>query len=67
LKYLNFNEAIDGDKDAETRKHSTVIEFGNTEGKVLFEGDKEVYLQSEKGVKLMKPEPEFFRLLNNQK
>lgn len=58
-----INEATDWNKDIEPRNESKVIELGNLEIKVLFESDKEIYLQSEKGTKMMKPEHEFFELL----
>jgi hypothetical protein len=32
--------------------------------KVLYENEKEIYFQSEKGVKLMKPELDFFKITN---
>ncbi|MDF2653214.1 MAG: hypothetical protein K0Q73_9019 [Paenibacillus sp.] len=59
-----INKAIDWNKETEPRNQSKVIEFGNIQIKVLFEGDKEIYLQSVKGIKLMKPEPDFLKLLN---
>lgn len=59
-----INEAIDWNNDTEPRKQSKVIKFGNREITVVFESDKEIYLQSENGIKLMKPESEFFELIN---
>jgi hypothetical protein len=56
--------AMDWNNDIEPRNQSKVIEFGNIEIKVLFESDKQIYLQSEKGIKLIKPEPDFLELLN---
>lgn len=60
-----INKAIDWDKEELPHRNKTsVVDFGNLEIKVYYENDKEIYFHSEKGIKLMKPEPEFFRLTN---
>ncbi|MGE5703434.1 MAG: hypothetical protein ACM32O_12960 [Clostridia bacterium] len=59
-----INESIDWNEPMEPRNQSCVMQFGNMQIKVLFEDEKEIYLQSEKGAKLMKPEPDFLALLN---
>ncbi|WP_423800971.1 hypothetical protein [Neobacillus sp. SAB-20_R2A] len=59
-----INGAIDWNGEVQPREKSTVIRAGDIEVKVLYEGDKEIYLQSEKGTKIMKPESEFFKLMN---
>lgn len=65
---LLINNALDWDKkELPQREKTSVIGFGNLEIKVFYEGDKEIIFQSEKGVKVMKPEPEFFELTNLKK
>ena len=60
-----INKAIDWDKeDLPTREKTSVIDFGNIDIKVYYGSDKEIYFQSEKGIKIMKPESEFFELTN---
>lgn len=59
-----INDSIDWDEPMEPRKQSCVMQFGSMQIKILFEDEKEIYLQSEKGTKLMKPEPDFLALLN---
>ncbi|MBO1511007.1 hypothetical protein [Metabacillus bambusae] len=62
---VNFiNEAIDWDEEVSPREKTSVIDFGDIEIKVLYENDKEIYFQSEKGTKIMKPESDFFKLTN---
>ncbi|UFT98378.1 hypothetical protein KO561_14380 [Radiobacillus kanasensis] len=59
------NEATDWKKEKVTpRKNTSVMKLGNLQIEILYEEDKEIYLVSEKGIKLMKPEPEFFQLIN---
>jgi hypothetical protein len=58
-----INKAIDWDDEKlSNREKTSVIDFGNMEIKVYYENDKEIYFQSKKGTKIMKPEPEFFEL-----
>ncbi|WP_243355491.1 hypothetical protein [Bacillus litorisediminis] len=59
-----INDAIDWNEDVLSRKNTSVIEIGDLNIKVYHENDKEIYFQSEKGTKLMKPDPEFFKLTN---
>ncbi|MCH6269527.1 hypothetical protein [Neobacillus citreus] len=59
-----INGAIDWNGKVQPREKTTVIRVGDIKIKVLYEGDKEIYLQSEKGTKIMKPESEFFKLMN---
>lgn len=64
-KIVRFiNDAIDWDKEVLSSEKTSVIELGNTEIKVFYEDGKEIYFQSEKGTKLMKPDPDFFKLTN---
>ncbi|MBM7585660.1 hypothetical protein JOC86_002202 [Bacillus pakistanensis] len=64
-KIVRFiNDAIDWDKEVLSREKTSVIELGNIEIKVFYENDKEIYFQSEKGTKMMKPDPDFFKLTN---
>lgn len=57
-----INDAMDWDEQVFPREKTSVIDTGDLEIKVLYENEKEIYLQSEKGTKIMKPEPEFFKL-----
>ncbi|SFA81557.1 MULTISPECIES: hypothetical protein [unclassified Bacillus (in: firmicutes)] len=57
-----INDAIDWEGKALPREKASTIDFGEIDIKVLYEKEKEVYFQSEKGLKFMKPEPEFFEL-----
>ncbi|BCB03834.1 hypothetical protein [Bacillus sp. KH172YL63] len=60
-----INKAIDRDYEmVPTREKTSVIDFGNIEINVYYGNDKEIYFQSKKGTKIMKPEPEFFELTN---
>ena len=62
IKYIN--DAIDWDNNSiEPRSNKKIIEFDNLKVEVLYEEDKEIYFRSEKGIKLMKPEPEFLKLI----
>lgn len=64
-KIVGFiNDAIDWNEEALPREKTSVIDFGDMKIKVHYEKEKEIYFQSEKGTKLMKPEPEFFKLTN---
>ncbi|MGJ9386190.1 hypothetical protein [Salipaludibacillus sp. CF4.18] len=59
-----INEAIDWEEKVLPRKETSVIDIGDKEIKVMYEGDKEIYFLTEKGIKLMKPDPDFFKLTN---
>jgi hypothetical protein len=60
-----INKAMDwDDKKLPNREKTSVIDFGNIEIKVYYGNDKEIYFQSKKGMKIMKPEHEFFELTN---
>ncbi|MGD6777668.1 hypothetical protein [Sutcliffiella horikoshii] len=61
-----INNAIDREKEDQlpNRKKASIIDFGGMEIKVYYESDKEIYFLSEKGWKVMKPEPTFFELTN---
>ncbi|MBT2695855.1 hypothetical protein J7E79_00130 [Bacillus sp. ISL-40] len=64
-KIVGFiNEAIDWNEEVSPREKTSVIDFGDMSIKVQYENEKEIYFQSEKGTKLMKPEPDFFELTN---
>ncbi|MEG0613325.1 MAG: hypothetical protein RR486_12465, partial [Clostridium sp.] len=63
---LNDNDPKnDWTEATEYGTESKVIKFGTLDIKVLFEADNEIYLQSEKGIKLLKPEPAFLEYLNS--
>ncbi len=59
-----INTAIDWDKEILPRKKTSVIDLGNTKITVYNGSDKEIYFQSGKGTKMMKPDPDFFKLTN---
>jgi hypothetical protein len=58
-----INEAMDWNKEVDSRNETLIIDFADIKINVLYEGGKEIFLQSEKGTKLMKPEQEFLELL----
>jgi hypothetical protein len=58
-----INSAPDYDGKIIHRKQYRELIIGELRVKVLFEADKEVYLQSTEGTKVMKPDPEFLNLL----
>ncbi|ALC90669.1 hypothetical protein AM500_13405 [Bacillus sp. FJAT-18017] len=58
-----INEALDWEQEATPRDKESTIDFGEIDIKIFYEKEKEIYFQSEKGTKLMKPEPEFFELI----
>lgn len=58
------NDAFDWEEEVLPRQNTGVIEFGDLKIKVLYEKEKEIYFQSEKGTKMMKPDPGFFMLTN---
>jgi hypothetical protein len=47
-------------------KHSMFIEFDHFVVKVHHKKEKEIYLKSEKGIKVMKPDPGFLRLIHKE-
>ncbi|WP_141994785.1 hypothetical protein [Bacillus sp. B4EP4a] len=59
-----INEAIDWNVEVLLREKISVIDFGDMKIKVLYENEKEIYFQSDKGTKLMKSEPDFIKLTN---
>ncbi|MGG1660704.1 hypothetical protein [Brevibacillus sp. NRS-1366] len=56
------NDAFDWKEEVTPRQNKSTLDFGDQKVSVLYESDQEIYFQSEKGTKLMKPEPEFFEL-----
>ncbi|WLD91725.1 hypothetical protein [Alkalihalobacillus sp. AL-G] len=64
---VNFiNGAIDWNEEVLPREKTSMIDFGDIKIKVLYENEEEIYFQSKKGTKLMKPDPDFFKLTNLQ-
>jgi hypothetical protein len=63
IKELIFliNGAFDS-KKLEKRTHTSVITIGNFTIKVHYAGESLIYLESDKGIKFMKPDPSFFEL-----
>ncbi|TWD94531.1 hypothetical protein FB550_11364 [Neobacillus bataviensis] len=59
-----INNAIDWNEKALPLEKESTIDFGEINIKVIYEKEKEIYFKSEKGVKYLKPEPEFFKLTN---
>ncbi|MBM7621935.1 hypothetical protein JOC95_003843 [Bacillus tianshenii] len=57
-----INESFDWDGKAMPRIKTSLIEIGNTTVTVFYEKDQEIYFQSDKGIKRMKPDPDFFEL-----
>jgi hypothetical protein len=63
LKITEFiNDAIDWKEKAFGSEKESLIDFGNISINVIYEKEKGIYFESEKGLKFMKPEPEFFEL-----
>ncbi len=60
----HINDAMDWEEGPLPRSHARIIDFGSSKVTVLYEPDEEIYLISEKGTKLMKPEKEFLELVN---
>jgi hypothetical protein len=59
-----INDGIDWDDQlTEPRFSKKTYQFDDIKVEVLYEGDKEIYLKSDKGTKLMKPEPEFLKII----
>lgn len=60
-----INKAVDRDKEQIPNQGKTsLLEFGNIKIKAYYGNGKDIYFQSEKGIKIMKPESEFFKLTN---
>jgi hypothetical protein len=59
-----INDASDWNEEVSPRQKTSVIDTEELKINVLFGDDKEIYFQSEKGTKIMKPEPDFFTLTN---
>lgn len=65
LKIAEFiNDAIDWNEKALTNKKAIIIDFGEISINVFYEKEKGIYFKSEKGLKFMKPEPEFLELID---
>lgn len=60
----HINHALDWEEDPLPRSYARIIEFGSLKVEILYEPDQEIYLISDKGTKLMKPEKEFLELVN---
>ncbi|MFS0779395.1 hypothetical protein ABC255_25780 [Neobacillus sp. 3P2-tot-E-2] len=58
-----INEAMDTKEEVDSRNETMIIDFTDIKVNVFYEDEKEFFLQSEKGTKLMKPEQEFLELL----
>ncbi|SEA22410.1 hypothetical protein SAMN05421743_103227 [Thalassobacillus cyri] len=64
-KIVNFiNDAIDWESKGAPGVEMSVMTLGDIEVKVLYGKDKEIFFQSEKGMKMMKPDPDFFEAAN---
>lgn len=60
-----INDAIDwDDQSTEPRSSKKTYQFDDIKVEVLYGEDKEIYLKSDKGIKLMKPEPEFLKIIS---
>ncbi|MBM6618822.1 hypothetical protein [Bacillus suaedaesalsae] len=58
-----INSSNDWDEEEIPKREKTsVIDFGIIDIKVFYGDDEEIYFQSDKGIKIMKPEGEFFQL-----
>ncbi|WP_221563476.1 hypothetical protein [Alkalihalobacillus sp. TS-13] len=55
-----INSSLDWNDAIEPREKKSLLEIGGLKVEVHYESDSEVYLRSHKGIKIMKPEPEFF-------
>ncbi|MGM0851128.1 MAG: hypothetical protein ACQEWI_00700 [Bacillota bacterium] len=59
-----INDGIDwDDQSTESRSNQKIYKFDDVKVEVLYEEDKEIYLKSDKGTKLMKQEPEFLKII----
>ncbi|MGM0827558.1 MAG: hypothetical protein ACQEU4_04960 [Bacillota bacterium] len=60
-----INDGIDwDDQSTEPRSHKKTYKFDHVTVELLYEGDMDIYLKSDRGTKLMKPEPEFLKIIN---
>ncbi|TYS91501.1 hypothetical protein [Rossellomorea aquimaris] len=60
-----INDGIEwDDQSIEPRSQIKTYKFDHVTVEVLYEGDKEIYIKSDKGTKVMKPEPEFLKLIS---
>lgn len=59
-----INKAMDWQGEVLPRDKPSLIEFEELSIEVHYENEKEIYFISEKGTKIMKPEPDFFTLTN---
>jgi len=59
-----INNSIDWKGKVSPRKDISAIAIGNLQIKIFYERDKEIYLKSDKGIKIMKPDPKFSKLTN---
>jgi hypothetical protein len=61
-----INNAIDREKEDQIpkRKKASILVVGDLEIEVYYERDMEIYFLSEKGWKIMKPDPTFFEVTN---
>ncbi|MGP4080823.1 hypothetical protein ACTWQL_12965 [Pseudalkalibacillus sp. R45] len=55
-----INSSMDWNDAIETREKKSLLEVGGLKVEVHYESDNEVYFRSHKGIKIMKPESEFF-------
>ncbi|QDP41101.1 hypothetical protein [Radiobacillus deserti] len=63
-KIVSFiNNAMDWTDDIEPHKNRMWMKIGSLNMEVLFEAEKEIYLRSDEGIKMMKPDPEFLKLI----
>lgn len=58
-----INEATDTNEEVASRTETLLIDLNDSKVNVFYEDDKDIFLQSDKGTKLMKPEQEFLELL----
>lgn len=59
-----INHGIDWEgKSTEPRAHKKTYQFDDVKVEILYEGEKEIYLKSDKGIKVMKPESEFLKII----
>jgi hypothetical protein len=58
-----INEAMDTNEEVDSRYEPLIIDLNDSKVNVFYVDGKEIFLKSEKGTKLMKPEHEFLELL----
>ncbi|MGM0750800.1 MAG: hypothetical protein ACQET6_02655 [Bacillota bacterium] len=60
-----INDGIDwDDQSTEPRSSKKTYLFDDLKVEVLYEGDKEIYIKSDKGIKVVKPESEFLKIIS---